>query len=862
MWVYFFGELGKESKDLLGGKGAGLSEMKKIGIPVPNGFTITTEVCSYYNKNNEFPKGLKKEVNDAMKRLEKETGKTFGKDLFVSVRSGAAISMPGMMDTVLNLGLNDKNVKVLAKNANNERFALDSYRRFIQMFGNVVLGIEHEKFEKILKEVKKKNNRVNDYELSEDELKEIIEKYKKVVKKEKKIDFPQDPEKQLWLAIKAVFDSWNNERAKVYRQINNIKGLKGTAVNIVEMVFGNFGDDSGTGVAFTRNPNTGENEIYGEYLVNAQGEDVVAGIRTPMPISELKTRNKKVYDQLLNIKDKLEKNFKDMQDIEFTVERGKLFLLQTRNGKRSARAAIKIAVDLVKEKKITKEDAIRMVKPEQIENVLHPTVDPSSKNEVIAKGLAASPGAAIGKVVFSPEKAYELKKNGEKVILVREETSAEDVKGMHSAEGILTATGGMTSHAAVVARGMGKPCIVGCGEIEIKGDSFSVGEIKVNEGDVITLNGNTGEVLLGEAKLQQPKLFKEFETLMKWCDSVRRLKVKANAETETDAKKAVELGAEGIGLARTEHMFFNGERIKSVRKMILAKTLDERKSALKELLPMQKEDFYKLIKVMGKRPITIRLLDPPLHEFMPKDEKSIEETARDMGITAEKVKEKIQELKEQNPMLGWRGCRLAITYPEIYGMQVQAITEAVFKAQRDGLKPNIQIMIPLVGKAEELKIIKEYLEDIIERMERDYKQKFNHKIGTMIEVPRAALTADEIAKYAEFFSFGTNDLTQMTLGFSRDDAGKFIPYYLDKEIYSQDPFKSVDQDGVGKLMKMATEAGRETRRNLEVGICGEQGGDPETIEFCEKIGLDYVSCSPYRIPVARLAAAKARLKKE
>ncbi len=862
-YIYFFGELGIEHKDILGGKGAGLSEMKKIGLPIPNGFTITAEMCKYYyDHGKKFPKDFKKKVMDAMHKLEKLSKKTFGKDLLVSVRSGAAISMPGMMDTILNLGLNDNSVKELAKNTKNSTFAHDAYRRLIQMFGNVVFGIPHDEFEKVLQSVKKKSKKKYDYELNVKELQEVIKKYKSIYKKHKK-EFPQDPWKQLFLAIQAVFKSWNNERAIVYRRINNIKGLLGTAVNIVEMVFGNMGDDSGTGVAFTRDPNTGENKLYGEFLFNAQGEDVVAGIRTPEPIDALKNELPHVYKQLLDVKKKLEKHFKDMQDIEFTVEKGKLFILQTRNGKRTARAAVKIAVDMVKEKLITKKDAILRITPEQIENLLHPQLQPGKENKHIATGLPASPGGAVGKIVFDPDKAEELAKK-EDVILVRPETSAEDIKGMAAAKGILTATGGMTSHAAVVARGMGKPCVVGCDALQID-ESKGIVKIELKdetitlkEGDVISIDGSTGKVYLGKAKLVEPELGDDFKTLMKWCDEIKVLGVKANAETPQDIKKALEFGAEGIGLARTEHMFF-GERIMAMRKVIFAKDLEERRKALKELLPMQRADFIEFFMLMKNKPVTIRLLDPPLHEFLPKTDLAIRQTAKTLGISEAKVREKIEELHEQNPMLGHRGVRLAITYPEIYGMQVQAIVEAAFYVMKEHkIKPKVQIMIPLVGNYKELEIIKKYLEGIIARMEHDYKMKLDYKIGTMIEVPRAALTADEIAKHAEFFSFGTNDLTQMTLGFSRDDVAKFLHMYIDNEIYAEDPFKTLDY-GVKKLVFIAKDLARKLNPKLELGICGEHGGDPKTIEFCHRVGLDYVSCSPFRIPVAKIAAARAAL---
>ncbi|MEM4396055.1 MAG: pyruvate, phosphate dikinase [Candidatus Woesearchaeota archaeon] len=853
-YIYFFGELGIEAKRILGGKGAGLSELKKIGIPVPNGFTISAEICDYYYKNNkQYPKDFKEEVLNAMKRLEELSRKKFGEDLLVSVRSGAEISMPGMMDTILNLGLNDKNVKLLAKKTNNERFAYDSYRRLIQMFGDVVLNLDG--FEEELEKLKKERKVKYDSELSAEDLKELIKRYKEIYKKHKK-EFPQDPYKQLFLAIDAVFNSWNNERAKTYRKINNITGLLGTAVNIVEMVFGNMGEDSGTGVLFTRDPNTGENKLFGEFLSNAQGEDIVAGIRTPQKLEELKKVMPNVYDQLEQIKEKAEKHFKDMLDIEFTVENGKLYILQVRSGKRSAKAAIKIALDLVKEKIITKKEAILRIKVEDIEQLLHKQLNPKENDKLIGVGLAASPGGAVGKIVIDSNKATK------DSILVRTETSAEDIKGMAIAQGFLTARGGLTSHAAVVARGMGKPCVVGCENL-IVNEKEGIVEFKINkeriilkEGDEISIDGTTGKIYLGKVELIESSLMDELKEFLKWCDEFKKLKVKANAETSKDVLQSLEFGAEGIGLARTEHMFFNEDRIMSVRKMIFSETVEERKNALKELLPMQRNDFIEILKLMKDKPVTIRLLDPPLHEFLPKTKEAILQTSAILKISEEEVMKKIQDLEEANPMLGHRGCRLAITYPEIYGMQVQAIIEAgIFVKKNLKIEPNIQIMIPIIADAKELEIIKAYILNIINRMFEDFNVKLNIKIGTMIELPRAALMADEIAHVAEFFSFGTNDLTQTTLGISRDDAGKFLNDYINKEIYPEDPFKTLDI-GVKKLIKLAIENGKKANKNLEIGICGEHGGDPKSIEFCHEIGMDYVSCSPFRIPIAKLVAAK------
>ncbi len=892
--IYKFEEGSKELKNLLGGKGAGLAEMTRIGLPVPPGFTITTEVCIEYYKNGEkLPEGLDKEILDHMAWLEGKTGKKFGSrenPLLVSVRSGAPISMPGMMDTILNLGLNDETVEGLSALTNDERFAYDSYRRFIQMFSNVVIGIPHEKFEEALTRIKEKYNVKEDPEIPPQGLKELIKKFKDIYKKETGEDFPQDPYKQLFMAIEAVFKSWNNERAIVYRKINKIPDDLGTAVNIVTMVFGNMGNDSGTGVAFTRDPRTGEKHLYGEFLPNAQGEDVVAGIRTPHAINEYSKQdaNKNLptmeemmpdaYKELVNASLILEKHYRDMQDIEFTVEKGKLYLLQTRTGKRTAMAAVKIAVEMVDEGLISKEEAIMRVTPENIDTLLHPQIDPSAKKDVIAKGLAASPGAAVGRVVFDPDEAVELEKKGEKVLLVRPETTPDDIHGMNAAQGILTARGGMTSHAAVVARAMGKPAVVGCEElfINVSEGYFIARDKKVKKGEVVTIDGTTGEVYLGEVPLIMPSLSGNLQKILEWADEIRTLGVRANADTPEQAKKAREFGAEGIGLARTEHMFFGEERLPIMQEMIMARTEEERREALNKLLPMQRNDFVELFKAMEGFPVIIRLLDPPLHEFLPNREEIQQEinelklslksaeSLRKMDELISKIKEKekllsiINELHEFNPMLGFRGCRLGIIYPEIYEMQVKAIIEAAIQVTLENREIYPEIMIPLVGHVNELKYLKDKLDETIkEEMERAGVE-IKYKFGTMIEIPRAALTADEIAMYADFFSFGTNDLTQMTFGYSRDDAqGKFLAKYVDMKIIKEDPFETLDWDGVGQLVKMGTEKGKKVRKDLEVGICGEHGGDPKSIKFFFKAGLDYVSCSPYRVPIARLAAAQA-----
>ncbi len=884
-YIYFFEEGNAQMRDLLGGKGAGLAEMARIGLPVPPGFTITTETCrEYYAKGGQFPEGLEDMVREAMRKLEEKTGKKFGDSenpLLVSVRSGAPISMPGMMDTILNLGLNDKTVEGLAKLTNNPRFAYDSYRRFIQMFSDVVLKVPREEFEKVLEKYKKMEGVKYDAELSVEALKRLVEEYKEIVKRYVGRDFPQDPWEQLFMAIRAVFDSWNNPRAIVYRKYNNIPDDMGTAVNVQTMVFGNMGWDSGTGVAFTRDPSTGEKKIYGEYLPNAQGEDVVAGIRTPKKIEEMKEEFPEIYEQLVKVAELLEKHFRDMQDIEFTVERGKLYLLQTRTGKRTPRAAVKIAVDMVKEGLITKEEAIMRVTPQQIEKLLHKQVDPNAPKKVIAKGLPASPGAAVGKVVFSPDEAAELGEKGENVILVRPETTPEDVHGMYASKGILTSRGGMTSHAAVVARGAGIPAVVGCEDIQIdlEREEFRVGDIVVKKGDIITIDGTTGEVFLGEVPLIEPKITGEFEELLKWADEIRVIGVRANADTPEDAKKALDYGAEGIGLARTEHMFLGPERVQVVREMVMARTAEERKKALEKLIPLQKNDFKELLKVMDGKPVIIRLLDPPLHEFLPRYEqlvkeiydlmlkiretKSVLETSRLLDELEEKRRmlKRLEELREANPMLGLRVCRLGIVFPEIYEAQLKALFTAVAELIKEGYNPKPEVMIPGTIEKKELEEIKKVAEKVREEVEKEHGVKIEYMYGTMIEMPRAALLADKIAEVAEFFSFGTNDLTQTTLGISRDDAQKsFLNVYVEKKILPSDPFRTIDREGLGRLIKQAIELGKKTRPDLEIGVCGEHGGDPESIEFFVEAGVDYVSASPFRVPIARLAAAQATIK--
>ena len=871
-YVYFFGngkaEGDKDMKFILGGKGANLAEMTNLGIPVPAGFTISTEVCGYYyNNGKKYPIELKTQMDQSLKKLEDLTGKKFGdvkNPLLVSVRSGAAASMPGMMDTILNLGLNEKVVAGMVEKTGNARFVWDSYRRFIQMYSNVVENIEHEKFEHVINEVKSKKGIKEDTQMKAEDWQEVVAGYKKVFKIEKNREFPEKPLDQLDGAIGAVFGSWNNPRAIYYRQLNKIDETKifGTAVNVQSMVFGNMGDDCGTGVAFTRNPSTGENKPYGEYLMNAQGEDVVAGIRTPKHLESLKEDNEIAYKELLAIFQRLEKHYKDMQDVEFTIENGKLFILQTRNGKRTASAMVKVAVDLVSEGMIDEKTALTRVEADKLDQLLHPTLDPKEKGKfkVIAKGLPASPGAAFGQVVFDAETAVKWKENGKKTILVRLETSPEDIAGMNAASGILTARGGMTSHAAVVARGMGRCCVSGCESVVVSeaAKMFKVGEVEVREGDTITLDGSTGEVFLGQVSTMEPTLSGDFATLMKWADKTRKLGVRTNADTPKDAKTAREFGAQGIGLTRTEHMFFEEDRIFAIRQMIISDTLEQREAALAKIFPMQKNDFKQLFEIMKGLPVKIRLLDPPLHEFVPQKDDDIAALAKEMGISFEKLKAKVESLHEANPMMGHRGCRLGVTFPEINQMQVKAIMSAACELVKEkNAKIVPEIMIPLVGDVEELKWLKSKLVPVIEETMKSYGVKLKYEIGTMIEIPRAAVTADEIATEAEFFSFGTNDLTQMTYGFSRDDAGKFIKDYIKEKILVEDPFKSVDQKGVGKLMEMSVKLGRSTNKHLNIGICGEQGGDPETVKFCHRIGLNYVSCSPYRVPIARLAAAQA-----
>ena len=868
-FVYLFNEGNASMKNLLGGKGANLAEMTSLGIPVPQGFTVTTEACNkYYEDGKLISQDIINEIYEKLKVLEEETGKKFGSvtnPLLVSVRSGARVSMPGMMDTILNLGLNDDSVEALAKLTNNERFAYDSYRRFIQMFSDVVMGVEKRLFEDLIDKVKAKKGVYFDTDLDANDLKELVLEFKNLYKKEKNEDFPTDPKVQLIEAITAVFRSWDNPRAIVYRRLNDIPGEWGTAVNVQQMVFGNKGETSGTGVAFSRNPATGENKIYGEYLMNAQGEDVVAGIRTPQPISKLEEQNPKIYNQFVNIVNKLEKHYRDMQDMEFTIEDGVLYFLQTRNGKRTAQAALKIAVDLVNENMLSKEEAILKVEPKQLDTLLHPTFDMENLKTVkaVAKGLPASPGAACGKIAFTAEEAKERNGNGEKVVLVRLETSPEDIEGMIASEGILTVRGGMTSHAAVVARGMGTCCVAGCSSIKVNENNRTL-EINGNlltDNDYISIDGSTGNVYSGEVKTVLPEITGYFATFMGWADEIRKLGVRTNADTPKDTRQAIHFGAEGIGLCRTEHMFFAEDRIAAVREMIVAKSLEQREKALNKILPMQREDFIKMYEELQGKPANIRLLDPPLHEFLPTEEQDIVALAKEMNIKVDDLRNTINDLHEFNPMMGHRGCRLDVSYPEIAKMQTRAIIEAaicVKKGKGYDVKP--EIMIPLVGEIKELKYVKDLIvkeaTSIIEESGIDLE----YKIGTMIEIPRAVITADEIAKEAEFFSFGTNDLTQMTFGFSRDDAGKFLKDYYDKKIYEQDPFAKLDQKGVGSLIKVAIEKAKSTRPNLKLGVCGEHGGDPSSVEFFHNVGLDYVSCSPFRVPVARLAAAQAQVK--
>ena len=868
-YVYSFNEGSKEMKSLLGGKGANLAEMTKIGLPVPPGFTITTKACNDYYENN---KTIKQEIIDQIEEklsiLEKDLNKKLGSEenpLLVSVRSGAVISMPGMMDTILNLGLNDKTVLALAKATDNERFAYDSYRRFIQMFSDVAMEVQKYKFENVLDRYKEENNFKFDTDLTTEHLKAIVEEYKNIYKKEVGEDFPQDPKKQLMLAVEAVFRSWNNPRAIVYRRLNDIDNNLGTAVNIQSMVFGNMGDTSGTGVAFTRDPATGDNKLLGEYLINAQGEDVVAGIRTPQPIDTLKEVMPEIYKQFIDTVKTLEHHYKDMQDVEFTIEKGRLFFLQTRNGKRTAASAINVAVDLVNEGLITKEEAIMRIEPKQLDQLLHPKFEDKALKEatVLTKGLPASPGAGSGKIYFSAEDAAKASQNGEKVILVRQETSPEDIEGMVCSEGILTARGGMTSHAAVVARGMGKCCVAGCGEIKVDEAAKEVrkDDLVLKEGDFISLDGSTGVVYLGDVAKVEAIMTGNFEKLMNWVDEIREIRVRTNADNPRDAKAAVNFGAEGIGLCRTEHMFFDEDRIPAVRKMILSNTVKDRVEALDKLLPMQQQDFVDIYRVMGDRPVNIRLLDPPLHEFLPHDDETIEELAKDMNIAASEIRKRIVDLVEFNPMLGHRGCRLAVTYPEIAVMQTKAIINAAIEVNKEGLNVEPEIMIPLVGALNEFRNVKNTIVETANKIIEENNVNLKYTVGTMIEIPRACLIADEIAREADFFSFGTNDLTQMTFGYSRDDAGKFLNEYVDKEILEKDPFQTLDQNGVGKLVKMAANLAREEKGDkIKLGICGEHGGDPASVEFCYKTGLNYVSCSPYRVPIARLAAAQATIK--
>lgn len=868
-YVYLFSEGNAGMRNLLGGKGANLAEMTNIGLPIPQGFTVTTEACiRYYDDGQKIDDGILAEIFDALLKMEKMTGKKLGdpkNPLLVSVRSGARASMPGMMDTILNLGLNDETVAGIAKLANNERFAYDSYRRFIAMFSDVVMEIEKNKFEHILDEVKKENGAKFDTDLTAENLKEVVKRFKVLYKNEKGVDFPIDPKEQLLESIKAVFRSWNNPRAIVYRRMNDIPSAWGTAVNVQSMVFGNMGETSGTGVAFTRNPATGENKIFGEYLMNAQGEDVVAGIRTPQPIETLNQVMPEVYKEFIRISNLLENHYKDMQDMEFTIEQGKLYFLQTRNGKRTAPAALRVAVEMVEEGLNTKEEAVLKVEPKQLDQLLHPMFDPEEiKNaKEVSKGLPASPGAGCGKVYFTAEDAKEHRAQGEKVVLVRMETSPEDIEGMVAAEGILTARGGMTSHAAVVARGMGKCCVAGCGELNIneKEHYLTIGNLKIKEGEYISIDGTSGKIYGQIIKTVEPEISGYFGTFMAWADEIRALKIRANADTPNDAATAVKFGAEGIGLCRTEHMFFQEDRIPAVREMIVAKNEIERRRALEKLLPMQKSDFIGLYEAMEERPVTIRLLDPPLHEFVPHEDDDIRDLAKTMGLTFEELKATVESLAEFNPMMGHRGCRLAVSYPEIAEMQSKAIIEAAIDVKkRKGFNIVPEIMIPLVGEIKELKYVKDIIVKTADEVIAKENVELKYMVGTMIEIPRAALTADEIAKEAEFFSFGTNDLTQMTFGFSRDDAGKFLKDYYDKKIFESDPFARLDQTGVGKLVKMAADLGRSTRPNIKLGICGEHGGDPSSIEFCHNTGLNYVSCSPFRVPIARLAAAQSQIK--
>ena len=871
-YVYLFKEGNADMRNLLGGKGANLAEMTNLGLPIPQGFTVSTEACTeYYNNGKKISKEIEDQIFTALKEIEKIQGKKFGDNndpLLVSVRSGARASMPGMMDTILNLGLNDEAVKGFAKKTGNERFAYDSYRRFIQMYSDVVMEVPKSFFEKIIDEVKEKKGVKYDTELTVEDLKGLVNKFKDVYKKEMNgEEFPQDPTEQLMGAVKAVFRSWDNPRAIVYRRMNDIPGDWGTAVNVQSMVFGNMGDTSGTGVAFTRNPATGEKGIYGEYLINAQGEDVVAGVRTPQPISKLEEDLPECYKEFIELATKLENHYRDMQDMEFTIQEGKLYFLQTRNGKRTAQAAINIACDLVDEGMITEEEAVLRIEAKSLDQLLHPTFDAEAlkKGKVMGQALPASPGAAAGKIVFTAEEAKKEGKGGkgERVVLVRLETTPEDIEGMIAAQGILTVRGGMTSHAAVVARGMGTCCVSGCGDIKINEakEEFELGGKVYHKGDFISLDGSTGKIYDGDIKTQEASVSGNFGRIMKWADERRVLKVRTNADNPRDTKNAVHLGAEGIGLCRTEHMFFDEERIPKIRKMILSETVEEREKALNELIPFQKGDFKAMYKELKELPMTVRYLDPPLHEFLPTDEGDIKALAKEMGVTVEHLKAKCDELHEFNPMMGHRGCRLAVTYPEIAKMQTRALMEAAIEVkEEEGYNIVPEIMIPLVGEKKELDFVKNIVIEVAEKVKEEKKSDIEYHIGTMIEIPRAALLADEIAESAEFFSFGTNDLTQMTFGFSRDDAGKFLDSYYQNKIYESDPFAKLDQNGVGQLVKMAVEKGKKVRPNIKLGICGEHGGDPSTIEFCHNIGLTYVSCSPFRVPIARLAAAQAAIR--
>lgn len=867
-WVYLFREGNADMRNLLGGKGANLAEMTNLGLPIPPGFTVTTEACTdYYNHGRSISEEIQTQIFDALALLEEKLGKKFGdteNPLLVSVRSGARASMPGMMDTILNLGLTDISVEGFAKRTGNPRFAYDSYRRFIQMFSDVVMEVPKSLFERVIDEIKEDRKVHFDTELTAEDLKEVIRRFKEIYKEKMGEEFPQEPRVQLMEAVKAVFRSWDNERAIVYRRMNDIPGDWGTAVNVQSMVFGNMGNTSGTGVAFTRNPSTGAKGIYGEYLINAQGEDVVAGIRTPQPITRLEEDLPECYEEFLKIANRLEEHYRDMQDMEFTIEDGKLYFLQTRNGKRTAQAALQIACDLVDEGMITPQEAVSRIEAKSLDQLLHPAFDPDAlkKGTVMGQALPASPGAAAGKIYFTAEEAKEAHETGERVILVRLETSPEDIEGMHAAEGILTVRGGMTSHAAVVARGMGTACISGCGDIVIdeKKKQFTLGGKTYFEGDYISLDGSTGKIYDGDIQTQEASISGNFGRIMSWADSFRKLRVRTNADTPADAANAVHLGAEGIGLCRTEHMFFEPERIPKIRKMILSKTVEEREKALEELIPFQKGDFKALYEVMEGKPVTIRFLDPPLHEFVPTDEKDIEALAKDMNLSVEEVKSTCSELHEFNPMMGHRGCRLSVTYPEIARMQTRAVIEAAIEVSKEkGFEIVPEIMVPLVGDKKELKFVKDVIVETAEKVKAEKNSNLVYHIGTMIEIPRAALLANEIAEEAEFFSFGTNDLTQMTFGFSRDDAGKFLVDYYKSKIYESDPFAKLDQNGVGQLIEMAVTKGRSQRPNLKIGICGEHGGDPSSVAFCHKVGMDYVSCSPFRVPIARLAAAQAAI---